>query len=95
MSSSAVADQMPVKRVAGQFHVLAHAVQLDALDIHLAGNHRHDVATEVRLQRIFRRLYLDVAGQQPHLATLVHPKSDLAEVHVLQRLGQCNGIAVN
>ena len=41
-----IADQMPVNRVAGQRQVLAHAVQLDALDEHLARRHRHDVAAE-------------------------------------------------
>ena len=31
-----VADQMPVDRIAGQRQVLAHAIQLDARDEHLA-----------------------------------------------------------
>ncbi len=31
-----VADQMPVDRIARQLQVLAHAVELDALDEHLA-----------------------------------------------------------
>ena len=41
-----IADQMPVDRIAGQLQVLTHAIELDALDIHLAGDHRHDVAAE-------------------------------------------------
>ena len=49
----ACANQVPVNRIAGQFHMLPHAIEFDALDIHLAGDHRHDVSTEIRLKRIF------------------------------------------
>src|SRR5438105_3608538 len=38
-----VADQMPVDRIPGQRQVLAHAIELDAFDKHLAGAHRHHV----------------------------------------------------
>ncbi len=41
-----VADQMPVDRIPGQRQVLTHAIELDALDIHVARGHRHDVAAE-------------------------------------------------
>ena len=81
-----VAHQMPVDRIAGQRHVLAHAVQLDARDEHLARRHRHDVAAEVGLLRIGRCLDLDVARQQAHFAALVHVEGDLAEVHVVELL---------
>ncbi len=43
---------MPVDRIAGQLQVLAHAIELDALDEHLARDHRHDVAAEEGLFRI-------------------------------------------
>ena len=59
-----VTHQMPVDRIAGQRHVLAHAVQLDTRDEHLARRHGHDVAAEVGLRRILRGLDLDVARQQ-------------------------------
>ena len=81
-----VADQMPVDRIAGQRHVLAHAIQLDARDEHLARRHRHDVAAEVGLFRIGRGLDLDVARQQAHFAALIHVEGDLAEVHVVELL---------
>ena len=57
------ADQMPVNRIARQLHVLTHAIELDAFDVHLAPGHRHDVPAEVRLERIFGCLNLDVTGQ--------------------------------
>ena len=79
-----VAHQMPVDRIAGQRHVLAHAVQLDARDEHLARRHRHDVPAEVRLLCIRRGLDLDVARQQADFAALVHVEGDLAEVHVVE-----------
>ena len=44
-----IADQVPVNRAAGQRQVLSHAVQLDALDEHLARCHGHDVAAEEAL----------------------------------------------
>ena len=44
-----IADQMPVDRIPGQMHVLTHAIELDALDKHLAPAHRHDVAAKERL----------------------------------------------
>ena len=86
---------MPVDRIARQFQVLAHAVELHALDIHLAGHHGHDVATEVGLCRIFRRLHFDVAGQQAHFAALIHLESDLAKVHVVQFFIERNGVAAD
>ena len=42
----ALTHQVPVDRVARQRQVLAHAVQLDALDEHPARRHGHDVATQ-------------------------------------------------
>ena len=41
-----IADQMPVDRIPGQRQVLAHAIELDALDKHLARAHRHHVPAE-------------------------------------------------
>ena len=38
-----IADQMPVDRIPGKSQVLAHSIELDALDKHLAGAHRHHV----------------------------------------------------
>jgi hypothetical protein len=72
-----IADQVPVDRIAGQRQVLAHAIELDALDIHLAPGHRHDVPAEVGLFRVLRRLDLDVARQQADFAALVHVEGDL------------------
>ncbi len=77
---------VPVDRVAGQVHVLAHAGQLDAGDVHLGPGHRHDMAAEVGLLRVVRGVDQDVAGQQADLAALVDPVGDPAEVHVLQGL---------
>jgi hypothetical protein len=47
-----VAGQMPVEGIAGELQMLPHAIELDAFDEHLAGDHRHDVAAEVGLRRI-------------------------------------------
>ena len=77
---------MPVDRIAGQRQVLAHAVQLDALDEHLARRHRHDVAAEEGLFGIGRSLDLDVARQHAHFAAFIHVEGDLAEVHVVELL---------
>ena len=41
-----IADQMPVDRIPGKIHVLTHAIELDALDKHLAPAHRHHVPAE-------------------------------------------------
>jgi hypothetical protein len=79
-----VTGQMPVERVAGELQVLPHAIELHALDEHLARDHRHDVAAEVRLLRIGRGLDLDVARQQAHFAALIHVERDPAEVHVVE-----------
>ena len=38
-----IADQMPVDRIPGKSQVLAHSIELDALDKHLAPDHRHHV----------------------------------------------------
>ena len=45
----AFAAQVPVDGVARERHVLAHARQLDARDVHLRARHRHDVSAEVVL----------------------------------------------
>ena len=60
------------------------APQLDALHVHVARRHRHDVTAEERLFRVFRRLHLDVAREKTDFATLVHVERDLAEVHVVE-----------
>ena len=44
-----IADQMPMDRIPRQIHVLTHAIELDAGDIHLAPGHRHDVPAKERL----------------------------------------------
>ena len=90
-----VADQVPVDRIAGQSHVLAHAIELDALDIHLASDHRHDVPAEVGLFRVGRCLDLDVARQQADFAALVHVEGDLAEVHVVELLVERDRVAAD
>ena len=82
----AIADQMPVDRIPGQRQVLAHAIELDALDKHLARAHRHHVPAEERLFRVGRRLELDIARQQTDFAAFIHVEGDLAEVHVVQLL---------
>jgi hypothetical protein len=80
-----IADQMPVDRIPGKRQVLAHAIELDTLDEHLARAHRHHVAAvERRLFRVGRRLELDVARQQTDFAAFIDVEGDLAEVHVVQ-----------
>ena len=91
----AFADQMPVDRIAGERQVLAHAIELDARDIHLARGHRHDVAAEERLFRIGRGLDLDVARQQADFAALIDVEGDLAEVHVVERLVERDRVAAD
>ena len=90
-----VAHQMPVDRIARQLHVLAHAIELDALDEHLARDHRHDVAALEGLLRIGRGLDLDVARQQTHFAALIHVEGDLAEVHVVELLVERDRVAAD
>ena len=68
-----VADQVPVDRIAGKSQVLAHAIELDALDKHLAPDHRHHVPAEEGLFRVGRCLNLDIAGQHSRLRR-VHPR---------------------
>ena len=51
LAPAAVTDQMPVNRIAGKLQMLPHTIKLNTLDIHLAGDHRHNVAAEVRLGR--------------------------------------------
>ena len=90
-----VADQMPVDRIAGERHVLAHAIELDALDKHLARDHRHDVPAEEGLFRIGRCLDLDVARQQADFAAFIHVEGDLAEVHVVELLVERDRVAAD
>src|SRR6516225_5479938 len=45
-SASAEAWITILDRIPGQMHVLTHAIELDALDIHLAPVHRHNVAAK-------------------------------------------------
>ena len=91
----AVAHDVPVDRIPGQVHVLAHAGQFDAGDVHLGPGHRHDVPAEVGLLRVVRRLDADVPRQQADFAALVDAVGDLAEVHVLQRLIERDRVAVD
>ena len=81
-----ISDEMPMDRIPGKRQVLTHAIQLDALDIHVARRHRHDMTAEERLFRVGRCLDLDIACQQTDFAALIHVESDLAEVHVIQLL---------
>ena len=82
-----IADQMPVDRIPGKRQVLAHAIELDALDKHLARAHRHHVPAVERLfRRVGRCLETDIARQQTDFATFIHVEGDLAEVHVVQLL---------
>ena len=91
----AFAHQMPVDRIAGKLQVLTHAIELDALDIHLARDHRHDVAAEEGLFRVGRGLDLDVARQQADFAAFIHVEGDLAEVHVVQLLVERDRVAAD
>ena len=91
----AIADQMPVDRIPGQRQVLAHAIELDALDKHLARAHRHHVPAEEGLFRVGRRLELDIARQQTDFATFIHVEGDLAEVHVVQLLVERDRVAAD
>ena len=81
-----IADQMPVDRIPGQRQVLAHALELDALDKHLARAHRHHVPAVERLFRVGRCLDTDIARQHGDFATFIHVEGDLAEVHEVQLL---------
>jgi hypothetical protein len=90
-----VADQMPVDRIPGQMHVLAHAIELDAGDIHPARGHRHDVSAEECLVRVRRSLDQDIARDHAHFAALIHVEGDLAEVHVVEVLVQRDRIALD
>ena len=81
-----VADQMPVDRISGESHVLAHSIEFDALDKHLASDHRHDVPAVEGLFRVGRCLEFDVASQQADFAAFIHVEGDLAEVHVVELL---------
>ena len=81
-----VADQVPVDRIAGQSHVLAHAIEFDALDKHLASDHRHDVPAVEGLFRVGRCLEFDIARQQADFAAFIDVEGDLAEVHVVELL---------
>ena len=91
----AVAQQVPVDRIAGQMHVLAHAIELDAGQIHPGAGHRHDVAAEIGRLGVLRRLNLDVPGQQADLAALVDAVGDPAEVHVAERRVEGEGVAAD
>ena len=86
---------MPVDRIPGQRQVLAHAIELDALDKHLARRHRHDVPAEERLFRVGRCLDLDIARQQADFAAFIHVEGDLAEVHVVQLLVERDRVAAD
>ena len=81
-----IADQMPVDRIPGKSHVLAHAIELDALDKHLASGHRHDVPAVEGLFRVGRCLKFDIACQQADFAAFIDVEGDLAEVHVVELL---------
>ena len=81
-----VADQMPVDRIAGESHVLAHSIEFDALDKHLASDHRHDVPAVEGLFRVGRSLEFDIARQHADFAAFIHVEGDLAEVHVVELL---------
>ena len=89
------AHQMPVNRIARQFKMLTHAIELNTVDEHFARHHRHDVTTEESLGCIFRCLDLDVAGQQAHFASLIHVEGDRAEVHVIQFFIERNRVAAD
>ncbi|MBT6041877.1 MAG: hypothetical protein HOH14_00125 [Gammaproteobacteria bacterium] len=52
LASASVPDKVPVDRIAGKFQILAHAIELNTLDIHLAGDHPHDVTAKERLFRV-------------------------------------------
>ena len=86
---------MPVDRIPGQRQVLAHPIELDALDKHLAGAHGHHMPALEGLFRVGRCLELDIARQQTDFATFIHVEGDLAEVHVVQFLVERDRIALD
>ncbi len=90
-----IADQMPVDRIPGQVHVLTHAIELDALDEHLARAHGHDVAAKERRVCVRRSLDHDIARQHADFAPFIHVEGDLAEVHVVQFLVERDRIATD
>ena len=81
-----IAHQMPVDRIPRKSQVLAHSLELDALDKHLARAHRHHVPAVERLFRVGRCLDTDIARQHADFATFIHVERDLAEVHEVQLL---------
>ena len=86
---------MPVDRIPGKSQVLAHPIELDALDKHLAGAHRHHVPAVEGLFRVGRCLEQDIARQHTDFATFIHVEGDLAEVHVVQFLVERDRIALD
>jgi hypothetical protein len=90
-----IADQMPMDRIPRQMHVLTHAIELDAIDKHLAPVHRHDVAAKQRLVCVRRSLDDDIARQHADFAAFIHVEGDLAEVHVVQFLVERDRIATD
>ena len=90
-----IADQMPMDRIPRQMHVLTHAIELDAIDKHLAPVHRHDVAAKERLVCVRRSLDHDIARQHADFAAFIHVEGDLAEVHVVQFLVERDRIATD
>ena len=90
-----IADEMPVDRIAGKSHILAHAIELDAIHEHLACAHRHHVPAEEGLFRVGRRLKFDIACQQADFAALIHVEGDLAEVHVVELLVERDRVAAD
>src|SRR5690606_10669882 len=54
-----------------------------------------DVAAEVSLLGVLRRLDLDVAREKPDLAALVDLERDLAEVHPLERTIERDPVAAD
>ncbi len=90
-----IADQMPMDRIPCQMHVLTHAIELDAIDKHLAPAHRHDVAAKQRLVCVRRSLDHDIARQHADFAAFIHVEGDLAEVHIVQFLVERDRIATD
>ena len=88
--------QVPVDRVARQRQVLAHAVQFDACDVHLARAAiammwppKKDCSASSDAWTLMLRV------RQADFAALVDVEGDLAEVHVVKRLVERERVAAD
>ena len=83
-----IAHQMPVDRIPGEVHVLAHAIELDAGDIHLTRDHSlHHVSAEEQSRTASGDAWMRMLRvSMPTSPPLIHAEGDPAVVHVVQLL---------